>query len=128
MTNISEASSLASLHARIRSVIAHTAGKENLLVNALSRRHIYSLDPTEEQDFIPQSIDRTEDYTEPQDTSITTHNLSISPVPAEIIVVSWHYSKFKHTAYDYKKCAGRNESLGYHHSCLNLDDENDGDY
>jgi len=34
-------------------VIEYTAGKENLLVDALSRKYIYSLDPTEEQDFIP---------------------------------------------------------------------------
>jgi len=44
-------------------VIEHTAGKENLLADALSRKHKYSLDPTEEQDFIPYSIDPTEDNT-----------------------------------------------------------------
>jgi len=61
--------------------IEHIAGKENLLADTLSRKHKYSLDPIEEQDFIPQSIDRTEDNTEPQDTSITTNNLFISPIP-----------------------------------------------
>jgi len=56
-------------------VIEHMAGKENLLADALSRKQKYSLDPTEEQDFIPQSIDPTEDKTEPQDSSIITSNL-----------------------------------------------------
>jgi len=62
-------------------VIERTAGKENLLADALSRKHKYSLDPTEEQEFILQSIDPTEDNRYLQDTSITTNNLSISPVP-----------------------------------------------
>jgi len=42
-------------------VIEYTAGKENMLADAISKKHKYSLDPTEEQDFIPQSIDPTED-------------------------------------------------------------------
>jgi len=42
-------------------VIERMAGKENMLADALSRKHKYSLDPTEEQDFIPQSIDPTGD-------------------------------------------------------------------
>jgi len=62
-------------------VIEHKVGKENLLVDALSRKHKYSLKPTEEQDFIPPSIYPTEDNTKPHDTSITTNNLHISPVP-----------------------------------------------
>jgi len=41
-------------------VIEHTAGKENLLADALSRKHKYSLDPTEEHNFIHRSIDSTE--------------------------------------------------------------------
>jgi len=90
--------------------------------------HKYSLDPTEEQDFIPQSIDRTEDNTEPQDTSITTNNLSISPIPEEITMVSHGCINFKHTDWDYNKCAGRDESLAHHPSCPYADNENDGDY
>jgi len=35
---------------------------------------------------------------------------------------------FKHTDYDYNKCAGRDECLGHNPSCPYLDDENDGDY
>jgi len=35
---------------------------------------------------------------------------------------------FKHTDCDYNKCAGHDESLSHHPSCLYLDDENDGDY
>jgi len=69
-------------------VIEHTAGKENLLADASSRKHKYALDPSKEQDFIPQSIDPTEDNTEAQDNSITTNNLSISPIPEEITMVS----------------------------------------
>jgi len=42
-------------------VMEHVAGKENLLADALSRKYKYSLDPTEEQDFIPLSIDPTEE-------------------------------------------------------------------
>jgi len=34
-------------------VIEHTAWKENLLAEALSRKHKYCLDPSEKQDFIP---------------------------------------------------------------------------
>jgi len=109
-------------------VIGHTAGKENLLADALSRKHKYSLDPIEEQEFIPQSFDPTEDNTEPQDTSITTNNLSISPISEEFTMVSRSCINFKHTDYDYNKCAGRDESLGHHPSCPYLDDENDGDY
>jgi len=109
-------------------VIEHTAGKENLLADALSRKQKYSLDPIDEQDFIPQSIDPTEDNTERQHTSFTTNKLSISPVPEESKMVSRGCINFKHTDCDYNKCAGRDESLGPHPSCPNLDDENDGDY
>jgi len=109
-------------------VIEYTAGKENLLADAPSRKHKYSLDPTEEQDFIPQSIDPTEDNSNLQDTSITTNNLSISPIPEEITMVSRGCINFKHTDCDYNKCAGRDESLGHHPSCPYLNDENDGDY
>ena len=90
--------------------------------------HKYSLDPTEEQDFIPQSIDRTEDNTEPQDTSITTNNLSISPIPEEITMVSRGCIHFKHTDCDYNKCAGHDENPGHHLSCPYPDGENNGDY
>ena len=65
-------------------VIEHRAGKENLFADALSRKYKYSLNPTEEQDFISQSMDPTEDSTEPQDISITTNNLSIYSIPTEI--------------------------------------------
>jgi len=109
-------------------VIEHTAGKENLLADALSRKHKYSLDPTEEQDFIPQSIDPTEDNSNLQDTSITTNNLSFSPIPEEITMVSRGCINFKHTDCDYNKWTGHDESLGHHPSCPYLDDENDGDY
>jgi len=109
-------------------VIEHTAGKENLLADALSRKNKYSLNPTEEQDFIPQSIDPTEDNSNLQDTSITTNKVSISPISEEITMVSRGCINFKHTDCDYNKSAGRDESLGYHPSCPYLDDENDGDY
>jgi len=59
----------------------YMAGKENLLADTLSRKPKYSLDPTVKQDFIPTSIDPTEDNPKPQDTSITTNKLSISPIP-----------------------------------------------
>jgi len=107
-------------------VIEHTAGKENLLADTLSRKHKYCLDPTEEQDFIPQSIDLPEDHTEPQDTSITTNNLSISPVPEEITMVSRACIKFKDTDCDFNKYAGRDKGLGHHLSCPYLNKENDG--
>jgi len=91
-------------------VIEHTAGKENLLADVLSRKHKYSLDPTEEQDFIPQSIDPTEDNSNLQDTSITTNNLSISPLREEITMVSGSCINFKHMDCDYNKCAGRTKA------------------
>jgi len=109
-------------------VIEHMAGKENLLADALSRKHKDSLDPTEEQDFIPQSIDPTEDNGNLLDSSITTNNLSISSILEEITMVAPGCINFKHTYCDYNKCAGRDESLGHHPSCPYLDDENDGDY
>jgi len=109
-------------------VIEHTAGKENLLADALSRKHKYSLDTTEEQDFIPQSIDPTEDNSNLQDISITTNNLSIAPIPEEITMVSRGCINFKHTDCDYNECAARDKSLGHHSSCPYLDDENDRDY
>jgi len=106
----------------------HPARKENLLADALSRKHKYSLYHSEEQDFIPQSIDPTEDNSNLQDISITTNNLSISVIPEEISMVSRGCINFKHTDCDYNKCAGRDESLGHHPSSPYLDDENDGDY
>jgi len=109
-------------------VIEHTAGKENLLADALSRKYKYSLDPTEEQYFIFQTIDSTEDNTEPQDTSITTNNLSISPVPEEIRMVSHGCINFKYTDCNCNKCAGHDESFGHHPSCPYLNNENEGDY
>jgi len=98
-------------------VIEHMAGKENLFADTLSRKHKYSLDPSEEQDFIPLIINPTEDNTEPQNTSITTNNLSISAMPEEIIMVSRSCINFKHTNYDYNKCAGHDVSLSHHPSC-----------
>jgi len=98
------------------------------LADTLSRKHKYSLDPTEEQDFIPQSLDPTEDNSNLQDTSITTNNLSISPIPEEISMVSHDCINFKQSYCDYNKCAGRDESFGHHPSCPYLDDEHDGDY
>jgi len=68
--------------------IEHITGKENLLVDALPRNHKFTLNPTEEQDFIPQSINSTEDNTEPQDTSITTNNQCISPFPEDLAMIS----------------------------------------
>jgi len=109
-------------------VIKHTAGKENLLVDALSRKHKYSLHSTEEQDFIPQSIDPTEDNTESQDTFVTNNNLSISPIPEEITMVSRGCINFKHMDCDYNKRAGRDKSIGHHPPCPYLEDENDGVY
>jgi len=109
-------------------VIEHTAGKENLLADAQSRKHKYSLNPTEEQDFIPQSIDPTEENSNLLDTSSTNNNLSISPIPQEITMVSRGCINFKHMDCDYNKCAGHNESRGHHPSCPYFDDENDGDY
>jgi len=109
-------------------VIVHTAGKENLLADPLSRKHKYSLDPTEEQDFIPQRIDPTKDNSNLQDSSMTTNNRSVSSVLEEITMVSRGYINFKHTDCNYNKCAGRDESLGHHPFCPYLDDENDGDY
>jgi len=110
------------------SVIKHTAEIEDLLVDALSRKHKYSLDPTEDQDFIPHSIDPTEDSPEPQNTSITTNKLSISPVPEEIRMVSRACVNFKETDCEYNMCAGRNESLGHYPSFPYLDEANQGDY
>jgi len=109
-------------------VLEHTAGTGNLLADALSGKHKYSLDPTEEKDFIPQSIDPTEDNSNLQDTFITTNNLSISPIPEEITMVSHGCINFNQTDCNYNKCAGRNESLSHHLSCPYPDDENDGDY
>jgi len=109
-------------------IIEHTAGKENLLADALSRKHKYSLDPIKEQDFIPQSIDPTEDNSNLQDTSITANNLSNSPIPEEITMVSRGCINFKQTDCDWNKCPGSNKSLGHHSSCPFLNDENDGDY
>jgi len=68
-------------------VIKHTARKENLLADTLSRTHKYSLDPTEEQDFIPQSMDSTEDNTEIHNTSITTNDLPVPPIPENLTMV-----------------------------------------
>ena len=109
-------------------VIEPRAGKENLLSDALSSKHKYSLNPTKEQDFIPQSIDPTEDNSNLQNTSIIINNISISPIPEEITRVSRACINFKYTNCDYNKYAGHDESLNHHPSCPFLDDENDGDY
>jgi len=108
-------------------VIEHTAGKENLLADALARKHKYSLGPTNEEDFIPQSIDPTEDNTEPQETSISTTNLYISPIPEDFTMLSRSCINIKHTDCDYNKCTGSDESLGHHASCPYLYDGNNVD-
>jgi len=99
-----------------------------MLADPLSKKDKYTLNPTEEQDFIPQSIDPTEDNSNRQDISITTNNLSISPIPEEITMVSSGCINFRQTDCDYNKCAGRDGRFGHHPSCPYLDDENDGDY
>jgi len=102
-------------------------GKENLQADALSRKYNYSLASTKEQDFIPQSINTTEDNNEPRDTSIATNNLSVSSVPEEFIIVSHGCINFKDTNYYYTKCTGHDKSLSHNPSCPYLDDENDED-
>jgi len=109
-------------------VLKYTAGKEHLLVDALSGKDKYSLDPTEEQDFIPQSIDATEDYIEPYDSSIFMNNLSISTVPEEYTIVSRDCITFKQTDCDCNQCTYHDGSFGHHPSCPYLDNENDRDY
>jgi len=109
-------------------VIEHMAGRENLLANALSRKHRYSLNTIEEQDFSPPSIDPPEDNSNLPDTFISTNNLSISTILEEIKMVSRGCINFKHTDCDYNKCTGRDETLGHHPSCAYLDDENNGNY
>jgi len=106
----------------------HAAGKENLLADALLKKDKYFLTPIEEQDFISQSIESTETNTEPQDISITTNKLSISPIPEEFTIVNRNCINFKHTDCDYNKCEGRDERLGHYPSCCYLNDENDGNY
>jgi hypothetical protein len=93
------------------------------LTDALSRKHKFSLVLTSEQDFIPQSINPTED-----NTSITINNLSISSSQKDFNMVSLDSINFKHTNCDFVKCAGREESLGHHLSYLYLDEGNDGDH
>ena len=109
-------------------VIEHAVGKENLLADALSRKHKYSLDLIKEQDFIPQNIDPTEDNLDPRNTSITTNNLSISPNPEDFTMVSRGCINFKPTDWDYNKYAGSDQILGHHRSCPYLNDENKGHY
>jgi len=98
------------------------------LADTLSRKHKFTLDLTDDQDFISQSIDPTEDNTEPQDTSITTFDLSVSPIPEESTMVSRACINFNHMDCDYKKCPGCDKSLGHHPSCPYLHDNNDRDY
>jgi len=109
-------------------VMKHMVGKENLLADALSRKHKYSLDPAKEQDFIPLSIDPTEDNVKPEDTSIMTNNLSIFSILENFTIVFCSCINFKYMNYDYNKCAGHKESFSYHPSCHYLNDENDEDY
>jgi len=109
-------------------LIQHTGGKENLLADPLSTKHKYCLDPTKKQDFIPQSIDSTEDNTESQATSIATNNLSISLIPKEITMVFCCCINFKYTNCEYNKCAGWDESLSHYPSYSYLDDGDDRDY
>jgi len=109
-------------------LIKYAAGKENLLAEALSRKHKHSLDPKEEHEFIPCSIDPIEDNTKPQGISITTNNLSISPIPEEFTIVSYGYINFKHTDCNNNNCAGHDESFCYHFFSPYLDNKIDWDY
>jgi len=70
-------------------VIEHTAGKDNLLTDALSRKDKYSLDPSEGQDFIQQRIDPIEENNELQNTSIIINNLAISTVLENFTMISY---------------------------------------
>jgi len=109
-------------------VIGYKAGKENLFTDTLSRNTKYSLNPTEELHFIPESINPTEHITKVHDIPITINNLSISPVPKEFMMVSHGSINFKDRNCNYNKSIGRDESLGHHLSCHYLDDGNDVDY
>jgi len=90
--------------------------------------HKKSLDPTIEQAFIPQRIVLKEYNTEPQNTSITTNNLSLSPVPEDFTMVFHGCINFNNTNGDYNKYAACEECLGHQPSCHYLDNENDGEY
>jgi hypothetical protein len=108
-------------------VIEYTARKKNLLADALSRKHTFSLIRSSEQNLIPQSIDSIEDNTNPNNTSITVNNPSISPTQDNGHMVSRSCINFKNADCDFNRCAGREESLGHYLLCPYLDDENDGD-
>jgi len=112
---------------RFNAKIEFTAGKENLIADALSRVHKYPGRPTLEKDFIPQYIDPIPVYYTSNKLLFSDTYNSIPTTPTTstaTTMVSRGASNFRHVDCDYNKCHGREISLGHHSSCL-LMDKND---
>jgi hypothetical protein len=109
--------------------IEHTAGKDNHIADALSRMHKYPGITTTEDDFIPHRIDST--VIRPLQ-EITSNHIYLSEHSSTSTPSSYHSENnmpsrgainFHHVDCDFNKCRGRSETVGHHHSCPYLDEE-----
>ena len=89
--------------------IVHTAGKENYIPNALPRNYKRPSGSTEEEDYIPQSIDNTTLHRAPTlpmpPKTITCNHFSITTLTANMSEYqSSSASDFSHTDCEHNVC------------------------
>ena len=107
--------------------IVHTAGKGNFIADAIYRYYIRIGTSTEEEDFIPESIDDTTLHRTPTlptpPNNITCNHFSMPPLTPDMSESQSSASDFSHTDCEYKLCRSRGKAGGHHHTCPNQDDE-----
>ena len=107
--------------------IVHTAGKENYIADALFRHYKRPSTSTEEEDYIPQSIDNTLLQRAPSlptpPNTITCNQFSIPPLTPEMSEYTSSASDFSHTDCEYNLCRSRSQAAGHHHSCPYQEDD-----
>jgi len=111
---------------RFNAKIEFTAGKENLIADALSRVHKYPGRPTSGKDFIPQYINPPPVYYISNKLlfSDTYNSIPITSITSTATtMVSRGAINFKHVDCDYNNCRGREISLRYHSSCPFMDED-----
>ena len=106
--------------------IVPTAAKDTFIADAISRNYIRIGTLTEEEDFIPGSIDNTTLHrtrivpTHPN--TITCNHWSIPSLTSEVSEYQFFGRDFSHTDCEYNLCRSRGKAAGHHHTCPYKDD------
>ena len=107
--------------------IVHITGKQNFITDAVSRNYIRIGTSTDEEDFIPQSIDHTTLHRNPTlltpTNTITCNQFSIPPLTPDMSEYQSSASDISQTDCEYNLYRSRGKATGHHHTCPYQDDD-----